>query len=184
MSNVRASRSLSSPRLTSMAASCCWPPPSAAWGALAGLIYPLFVRRSAARCGYEDADDLDHLRTDPGFKLACGRLPAADTTCARAERWENAPSASGGAPTYAMAYWQLLQTAQGGSDDTVDVAHGLSSLLCSTRTTTSLLQRSMSMKCCSTSLPHWAERERTAERGDGVVRSQRGRSSACPEMPC
>jgi len=26
-------------------------------------------------CGYEDADDLDHLRSDPAFKLACGRLP-------------------------------------------------------------------------------------------------------------
>ena len=29
----------------------------------------------AIACGYEDADDLDHLRTDTGFKLACGRLP-------------------------------------------------------------------------------------------------------------
>src|SRR3954452_24080726 len=28
-------------------------------------------------CGYEDADDLDSLRTDPAFKLACGRLPTA-----------------------------------------------------------------------------------------------------------
>ena len=45
----------------------------------------LFVTRSVAVIlrarmltiarGYEDADDLDHLRTDPGFKLACGRLP-------------------------------------------------------------------------------------------------------------
>ena len=26
-------------------------------------------------CGYEDADDLGALRTDPAFKLACGRLP-------------------------------------------------------------------------------------------------------------
>src|SRR6476620_9225910 len=26
-------------------------------------------------CGYEDADDLDHLRSDPAFALACGRLP-------------------------------------------------------------------------------------------------------------
>src|ERR1700739_469267 len=29
----------------------------------------------ATCCGYEDADDLDHLRSDPAFKLACGRLP-------------------------------------------------------------------------------------------------------------
>ena len=56
---------------------------------LAGLIAdprnPLFVTHSVAdilrarmlaiACGYEDADDLDHLRSDPGFKLACGRLP-------------------------------------------------------------------------------------------------------------
>ncbi len=26
-------------------------------------------------CGYEDAADLDHLRSDPAFKLACGRPP-------------------------------------------------------------------------------------------------------------
>jgi hypothetical protein len=56
---------------------------------LAGLIAdprnPAFVTHSVAdilrarmlliACGYEDADDLDHLRADPGFKLACGRLP-------------------------------------------------------------------------------------------------------------
>jgi len=30
-------------------------------------------------CGYEDADDLDHLRFDPAFKLACGHSP--DTGC-------------------------------------------------------------------------------------------------------
>lgn len=29
----------------------------------------------AIACGCEDADDLDHLRADPAFKLACGRLP-------------------------------------------------------------------------------------------------------------
>ncbi len=35
----------------------------------------LRARMLAIACGYEDANDLDHLRTDPGFKLACGRLP-------------------------------------------------------------------------------------------------------------
>ncbi|WP_264812280.1 transposase, partial [Gluconacetobacter sacchari] len=35
----------------------------------------LRARMLAIACGYEDADDLDHLRSDPGFKLACGRLP-------------------------------------------------------------------------------------------------------------
>lgn len=29
-------------------------------------------------CGYEDADDCDHLRDDPLFKMAAGRLPEAD----------------------------------------------------------------------------------------------------------
>ena len=35
----------------------------------------LRARMLAIACGYEDGDDLDHLRTDPGFKLACGRFP-------------------------------------------------------------------------------------------------------------
>src|ERR1700678_2021686 len=39
----------------------------------------LRARMLAIACGYEDADDLDHLRPDPGFKLACGRLPDART---------------------------------------------------------------------------------------------------------
>src|SRR6516164_5157627 len=35
----------------------------------------LRARIFAIACGYEDADDLDRLRGDPAFKLACGRLP-------------------------------------------------------------------------------------------------------------
>ena len=35
----------------------------------------LLSRILAIACGYEDADDLDSLRSDPAFKLACGRLP-------------------------------------------------------------------------------------------------------------
>jgi hypothetical protein len=66
---------------------------------------PLFVTHSVAdilrarmlaiACGYEDADDLDSLRTDPGFKLACGRLPdTGNDLCSQPtlSRWENAPS--------------------------------------------------------------------------------------------
>jgi Transposase DDE domain group 1 len=41
----------------------------------------LRARILAIACGYEDADDLDHLRRDPAFKLACGKLP--DSACAR-----------------------------------------------------------------------------------------------------
>jgi hypothetical protein len=35
----------------------------------------LRARIFAIACGYEDADDLDRLRGNPAFKLACGRLP-------------------------------------------------------------------------------------------------------------
>jgi len=35
----------------------------------------LRARIFAIACGYEDGDDLDRLRCDPAFKLACGRLP-------------------------------------------------------------------------------------------------------------
>jgi hypothetical protein len=55
----------------------------------------LRARMLAIACGYEDADDLDHLRTDPGFKLACGRLPdSGRDLCSQPtmSRWENAPS--------------------------------------------------------------------------------------------
>lgn len=55
----------------------------------------LRARMLAIACGYEDADDLDHLRGDPGFKLACGRLPdTGRDLCSQptVSRWENAPS--------------------------------------------------------------------------------------------
>jgi Transposase DDE domain group 1 len=35
----------------------------------------LRARILAIACGYEDADDLDHLRTDPAFRLACNHVP-------------------------------------------------------------------------------------------------------------
>ncbi len=77
---------------------------------------PLFVTHSVAdilrarmlaiACGYEDADDLDHLRTDPGFKLACGRLPDSgrDSVLAtdRVALGERADPARGRALSYAM----------------------------------------------------------------------------------
>ena len=55
----------------------------------------LQVRILAIACGYEDADDLDHLRHDPGFKLAVGKLPGGAVGLASQptmSRWENAPS--------------------------------------------------------------------------------------------
>jgi len=49
----------------------------------------LRARIFAIACGYEDANDLDRLRFDPAFKLACGRLPdsgldlCSQPTCSR-----------------------------------------------------------------------------------------------------
>ena len=53
------------------------------------------ARIFAISCGYEDADDLDFLRADPAFKLACGKLPdTGSNLCSQPtlSRLENAPS--------------------------------------------------------------------------------------------
>ena len=45
------------------------------------------ARIHAIACVYEDADDLDFLRTDPAFKLACRRMPETGAAiCARSRR--------------------------------------------------------------------------------------------------
>ncbi len=94
----------------------------------------LRARIFAIACGYEDADDLDRLRLDPAFKLACGRLPDTGVDlCSQptVSRWENAPSlrdlvrlmgvmvdlycASYSAPPVAVTL---------DIDDTLDVVHG------------------------------------------------------------
>jgi len=105
---------------------------------------PLFVTHSVAdilrarmlaiACGYEDADDLDHLRTDPGFKLACGRLPeTGDDLCSQptVSRWENAPSLRevmrltyAMVDTYCASYPRPPAAVTLDIDDTVDVVHG------------------------------------------------------------
>ncbi len=49
----------------------------------------------AIACGYEDCDDLDDLRHDPAFKMACERLPESGLALASQptlSRLENAPS--------------------------------------------------------------------------------------------
>jgi hypothetical protein len=54
----------------------------------------LRTRVFAIACGYPDADDLDDLRRDPAFKLACGRLPESGDDLhsqPTMSRWENAP---------------------------------------------------------------------------------------------
>ena len=115
---------------------------------LAGLIAdprnPLFVTHSVAdilrarmlliACGYEDADDLDHPRADPGFKLACGRLPdTGRDLCSQPtmSRWENAPSlrevirlSYAMVDTYCASYKRPPAAVTLDIDDTLDVVHG------------------------------------------------------------
>jgi len=94
----------------------------------------LRARILAIACGYEDADDLDALRTDPGFKVACGRLPdSGDDLCSQptVSRWENAPTRREVVRmTYAMidlycrSYTRPPAAVTLDIDDTCDVAHG------------------------------------------------------------
>jgi hypothetical protein len=94
----------------------------------------LRARMLAIACGYEDADDLDYLRSDPGFKLACGRLPdSGDDLCSQptVSRWENAPTLREVVRmTYAMidiycaSYRRPPAAVTLDIDDTVDVVHG------------------------------------------------------------
>jgi hypothetical protein len=94
----------------------------------------LRARMLAIACGYEDADDLDHLRTDPAFKLACGRLPdtGADL-CSQptVSRWENAPGlrevvrmSYAMVDIYCASYARTPAAVTLDIDDTVDVVHG------------------------------------------------------------
>jgi hypothetical protein len=81
-----------------------------------------------------DADDLDHLRTDPALKLACGRLPdSGSELCSQptVSRWENAPSLREVVRmTYAMvdaycaSYKRPPRAVTLDIDDTLDVVHG------------------------------------------------------------
>jgi len=105
---------------------------------------PLFVTHSVAdilrarmlaiACGYEDGDDLDYLRTDPGFKLACGRLPdSGRDLCSQptVSRWENAPDLRtvirmtyAMVDTYCASYRRPPAAVTLDIDDTEDVVHG------------------------------------------------------------
>ncbi len=85
-------------------------------------------------CGYPDADDLDDLRKDPAFKLACGRLPeSGDDLVSQPtmSRWENAPDGRTLIRlTYAMvdlwcgSYWRPPKAITLDIDDTADTVHG------------------------------------------------------------
>ncbi|HKM81306.1 MAG TPA: IS1380 family transposase [Candidatus Acidoferrum sp.] len=94
----------------------------------------LRARILAIACGYEDADDLDVLRTDPAFKVACGRLPdSGDDLCSQptVSRWENAPTLRevvrmtyAMIDTYCRSYARPPAAVTLDIDDTCDVAHG------------------------------------------------------------
>jgi hypothetical protein len=94
----------------------------------------LRARIFAIACGYEDADDLDRLRFDPAFKLACGRLPDSDRNlCSQptVSRWENAPSLRDllrlmgvMIDLYCASYTTPPEAVTLDIDDTVDVVHG------------------------------------------------------------
>ena len=94
------------------------------------------ARIFAIAMGYEDADDLDHLRRDPAFKLACGRLPdsGAEPLCSQPTlSWlENAPAPARRDPPDLRArrcldrppYAKPPRSVTLDIDDTCDVVHG------------------------------------------------------------
>jgi Transposase DDE domain group 1 len=94
----------------------------------------LRARIFAIACGYEDADDLDRLRFDPAFKLACGWLPdTGQNLCSQptVSRWENAPSLRDlirlmgvMVDLYCASYAVPPVSVTLDIDDTVDVVHG------------------------------------------------------------
>ncbi len=99
-----------------------------------GLSGILQARMLAIACGYEDADDLDTLRHDPGFKLAAGKLPDASVGLASQptmSRWENAPTTRElvrmmgvMVDIYCASYPAPPVAVTLDIDETVDVVHG------------------------------------------------------------
>jgi hypothetical protein len=98
----------------------------------------LRARVFAIACGYEDADDLDALRDDPGFRLALGKLPGSGAGLASQptmSRWENAPTTRELArmmaamiDIYCASYPAPPTAVTLDIDDTCDVVHGYQQL--------------------------------------------------------
>lgn len=98
----------------------------------------LRARVLAICCGYEDADDLDTLRDDPGFRLALGKLPGTGAGLASQptmSRWENAPTTRELARMmqamigiYCASYPKPPKAVTLDIDDTCDVVHGYQQL--------------------------------------------------------
>jgi hypothetical protein len=99
-----------------------------------GLTDILRARILAIACGYEDANDLDHLRRDPALKLACGRLPdSGEDLCSQptVSRTENTPSLReviklmrAMVALYCGSYDKPPKAVTLDVDDTLDVVHG------------------------------------------------------------
>src|SRR3954454_17069467 len=94
----------------------------------------LRTRILAIACGYEDADDLDHLRRDPALKLACGHLPdSGRDLCSQptVSRTENTPGLReviklmrAMVALYCRSYPKPPEAVTLDIDDTLDVVHG------------------------------------------------------------
>jgi hypothetical protein len=94
----------------------------------------LRARMLAIGCGYPDGNDLNWLRNDPAFKLACGRLPdTGKDLCSQpmVSRVENAPTLKEIIRlSYALvdiwlkSYKKPPEAVILDIDDTVDVVHG------------------------------------------------------------
>src|SRR6202142_2198023 len=94
----------------------------------------LRARILAIACRYPDADDLDDLRKDPAFKLACGRLPESGDDLASQptmSRWENAPDLRtlirltyATVDLWCKSYPRPPKSIMLDIDDTADTVHG------------------------------------------------------------
>ena len=94
----------------------------------------LRARVFAIARGYPDADDLDDLRRDPAFKLACGRLPENGDDLASQptmSRWENAPDlhtlirlARASVDLWCQSHAKPPTAITLDIDDTADTVHG------------------------------------------------------------
>jgi len=92
------------------------------------------ARLLAIACGYEDCDDLDELRFDPAFKLACGRLPESGhelMSQPSLSRLENAPSWRDLArmgfamiDLFCASFARVPESITLDIDETADAAHG------------------------------------------------------------
>ncbi len=88
----------------------------------------------AIACGYPDGNDLDTLRSDPAFKMACGRLPESGTDLASQptiSRLENAPvlrdlirMSRGMVDLWCQSHVKAPKSIVLDIDDTADIVHG------------------------------------------------------------